>query len=196
MASEARFATMYRERRLRKAERLRSWAAKRVAKANAASDRAATIADGIPFGQPILVGHHSERHHRRDLAKIQGSMTRAVEHVRKAESFRERAENIERAADRAIYSDDDDAAERLEERIAELEAKRERIKQINRECRKGAGWSERIAPPLSESEKNDLEMAARFNGVVGYPPYALTNLSGNISRLRKRLQALATASVR
>ena len=56
----------YRERRLAKAERLREWAEKRQAKSAAAFKGVHTIADGIPFGQPILVGHHSERHARRD----------------------------------------------------------------------------------------------------------------------------------
>jgi protein-L-isoaspartate O-methyltransferase len=36
------------------------------------------IADGIPMGQPILVGHHSERHARRDAEKIQSGMRKAV----------------------------------------------------------------------------------------------------------------------
>ena len=35
-------------------------------RAFASSDR---IADAIPLGQPILVGHHSEGHHRRDIAR-------------------------------------------------------------------------------------------------------------------------------
>lgn len=36
------------------------------------------IADMIPMGQPILVGHHSERRHRRDLDRIHRSGGRAV----------------------------------------------------------------------------------------------------------------------
>jgi len=35
--------------------------------AQAAADR---ISDAIPFGQPILVGHHSEGRHRRDLDRM------------------------------------------------------------------------------------------------------------------------------
>jgi protein-L-isoaspartate O-methyltransferase len=38
----------------------------------------ARIADGIPLGQPILVGHHSERRARKDAEKIQGGMRKAV----------------------------------------------------------------------------------------------------------------------
>lgn len=56
----------YRDRREAKADRLREWAEKREAKAAAAFDSAATLSDAIPFGQPILVGHHSEKRARRD----------------------------------------------------------------------------------------------------------------------------------
>jgi Spy/CpxP family protein refolding chaperone len=69
----------YRERRLRKAERLRGWAAKRTAKSAAAFESARVVADGIPMGQPILVGHHSERRHRRDIARIDSGMRNGVE---------------------------------------------------------------------------------------------------------------------
>lgn len=43
------------------------------------------IGDVIPMGQPILVGHHSERRHRRDIAKIQALATKGVERMKDAE---------------------------------------------------------------------------------------------------------------
>jgi hypothetical protein len=64
------------------------------------------------------------------------------------------------------------------------------MKAINRETRKGPGWAERIEPPLTDDERKDLASAAQFNGVIGYPAYALSNLSGNIARQRKRLEGL------
>jgi hypothetical protein len=39
----------------------------------------------IPFGQPILVGHHSEKRHRRDLARIDSGMSKGFEEGRKAD---------------------------------------------------------------------------------------------------------------
>jgi len=184
----------YRERRLRKAERLREWAEKRDAKAAVADRKVHAIADNIPLGQPILVGHHSERHARRDQGRIQSGMEAVIEHGKKAQDFRVRAAGIEDAADRAIYSDDPDAVEALTARIADLEAQRARMKAINAEIRNGKGWSERLEPPLTEAERRDLEMAARFNNVIGYPSYALSNLSGNIARQRKRLESLTEAT--
>jgi hypothetical protein len=118
----------YRERRLAKAERLRGWAEGRESKAEAAHETASRMADAILFGQPILVGHHSEGRDRRYRSRIASNMDKVVEHSRKAESMRSRADNIEAAAEHAIYSDDPDVVERLEERIADLEAERDKVK--------------------------------------------------------------------
>lgn len=43
---------------------------------HAAADQ---ISSGIPFGQPILVGHHSEGRARRDAAKIHTNMRKAID---------------------------------------------------------------------------------------------------------------------
>jgi hypothetical protein len=127
----------YRERRELKAERLRDWADKREAKSETALGRARQVMDAIPFGQPIPVGHHSEGRARADVRRIDNGFRRGFEHADKARDFRSRADGIEAQAERAIYSDDVDAIERLQERIAELEAERERIKRYNGTARKG-----------------------------------------------------------
>ena len=44
----------YRERRERKAERLREWADKREVKASSAHQTSSDAVAGIPFGQPII----------------------------------------------------------------------------------------------------------------------------------------------
>lgn len=122
------------------------------------------MADAIPFGQPIMVGHYSEGRDRRYRARIGATMDRAVADDRKATEMARKADEIERQAGHAIYSDDPDAIERLVERIAELEAKREAIKAHNREARK--------------------------NGGEVLPRYVLANLGGNIKRQRDRLARL------
>ena len=185
----------YRERRERRAERLREWAAKRTAKSTAAFSGARRLADAIPFGQPILVGYHSERRARRDAERIRSGIGQGIEHQRKAAEMSSRADEIERQADRAIYSDDANAVEALEARIADLEAKRTRIKAINAQIRKGPGYEARIVPPLTPKEREDLLMVAQFQPYYkpesnGFPPYVLQNLSGNITRQRARLAQL------
>ncbi len=56
------------------------------ATASADADHAASrrISDGYPMGQPILVGHHSEGRHRRDLARRDRLDTRSMEARREA----------------------------------------------------------------------------------------------------------------
>ena len=59
-------------------ERFTGYSEHRAADAERAQKAVAAIADGIPFGQPILVGHHSERRARKDAEKIENGMRRAV----------------------------------------------------------------------------------------------------------------------
>ena len=49
----------------------------------------------IPLGQPILVGHHSEKRQRKDLTRIDEHFAKAKEHHDKAEYFRRRAADAE-----------------------------------------------------------------------------------------------------
>jgi hypothetical protein len=167
-----------------RADRLEEWAAKRAAKSEAALNGARILADGIPFGQPILVGHHSEKRHRRDLDRIDSGMRRGIEHHAMATSMASRADNIRAAADHAIYSDDEDAIERLGERIAELETKREARKAANAEYRKA----------------HRAELAAmtayQRSQAVPWPSYSISNLGGNIGRLRERLAGLEARAKR
>ncbi|MBV9690884.1 MAG: DUF3560 domain-containing protein [Ktedonobacteraceae bacterium] len=65
---------------------------KAAGRAAAARQKADSIANMIPFGQPILVGHHSERRHRRDLDKITRNMQKTIEEGKKAQRLQDRAE--------------------------------------------------------------------------------------------------------
>jgi Domain of unknown function (DUF3560) len=181
----------FRDRRERRAQRLREWAARRAAMSEAAFDRAHDVAGQIPLGQPVLVGHHSERRHRRDLARIDGAMAAGVEHGRMAERMSQRAGNIEAALEASIYDDDADAVERLRERIAALEAERERIKGYNASCRRG----QPDPSLLDERQRETLADVARVSPFAlgkggAFPSYALSNLSGNLARNRQRLARL------
>lgn len=61
-----------------RAERFETYSEHRAQDADRAHSAVAAICDNIPFGQPILVGHHSEKHARRDQKRIEQGMTRAV----------------------------------------------------------------------------------------------------------------------
>ena len=194
----------YRERRAARADRLRGWSEGRTKKAETASKAAHDALDQIPLGQPILVGHHSEGRHRRVIDRAEGNLAKAHESWQMASQHASKAAEIDRQAGNAIYSDDPDAIEALQERIAGLEAERERCKYINKVIRKGPGWEARIDPPLTDKEKRDLESIAKYSPAYaaehlgsgvrkpfkGYPGYHTSNLSGNIKRNRDRLARL------
>ncbi|MGN6561026.1 MAG: DUF3560 domain-containing protein [Thermomicrobiales bacterium] len=184
----------YRERRQRRVEQLEIWADKREAKAEQAATRAAEIVAPIPFGQPILVGHHSEAMHRRALDRHDSAMRQSFEHQEKAERMQEKAANVAAQLNRAIYDDDPDAVEQLTARIASLEAERDRIKAYNASCRKGT----RDLSLLDDHQRADLASLARVAafqiGPQGqFPGYVLSNLGGNINRNKKRLAELQRA---
>jgi len=174
----------YRERREAKAARLQEWAAKR-------QDRAAAV---FKANEPFTtdIAFNTQPGHIPARARIIAQEDRAFQSIRKAEEMESRAAGIQAAADRAIYSDDPDAVEALEARIAALEAERIRAKYINIQIRKGPGWEARIDPPLTPAEKKDLIRVAQAWGKVGYPGYHFTNLSGNISRQKARLEQFET----
>lgn len=79
------------ERAEDRAERFEDYQGKRAAESARALDYVHQIADGIPLGQPIMVGHHSERHARKDAERIESGMRRAVQLFDTAEYWKRRA---------------------------------------------------------------------------------------------------------
>ncbi|WP_257820173.1 DUF3560 domain-containing protein [Burkholderia glumae] len=101
-----------------KARAERYAAASDRAEAQAQARRAAVdaIAEHIPLGQPILVGHHSEGRHRRDLARMDASIRQALTLWDKSEYWQRRARA---AIANAQYKERPDVRHR---RIKRLEA--------------------------------------------------------------------------
>lgn len=56
-------------------------------------NNAKQIGSFIPMGQPILVGHHSEKRHRRDLDKIDNSMRKSCQEDDKAKYYENKVQN-------------------------------------------------------------------------------------------------------
>jgi protein-L-isoaspartate O-methyltransferase len=81
-----------------RSERFETYSDKRMADANAARKVVDDICEHIPLGQPILVGHHSERHARRDQARIESGMRKAVQMWRTSQYWTSRAEGAIRHA--------------------------------------------------------------------------------------------------
>ena len=66
------------ERAEERADRFEDYSAKRAHDADRAREGVEAITQNIPLGQPILVGHHSERHARKDAERIENGMRHAV----------------------------------------------------------------------------------------------------------------------
>lgn len=79
------------DRAAERAERFKGYEANRTRDAEQAHKVAGDIASGIPFGQPILVGHHSEKHARRDAKRIDDNMRKAVNNWDTAKYWKARA---------------------------------------------------------------------------------------------------------
>ncbi|MES1975742.1 MAG: DUF3560 domain-containing protein [Pseudomonadota bacterium] len=158
--------TTYRERKEARVENLREWAGKREQRASAVFEANRPFTEDYAFNtQP---GHIPVR------ARIIAQEDRAHDSLRKAQGMVSRAAGIESQLDSSIYDDDPDAIERLEERVAALEAKREKIKADNAAFRKAH-------PELRALSAYERGQAMPHAG------YELTNLSGNIKRNRDRL---------
>jgi phospholipid N-methyltransferase len=104
------------ERAEERAERFDGYSEKRADDAHRAKEYVKSITDGIPFGQPILVGHHSERRARKDAEKIENGMRKAVKMWETSKYWEDRAKG---AISHAKYKERPDVRAR---RIKGLEA--------------------------------------------------------------------------
>jgi phospholipid N-methyltransferase len=79
------------ERAEERSERFEDYSENRMADAERARKAVSEIADNIPFGQPILCGHHSEKHARADAKRIENGMRKAVNMWKQSEYWSDRA---------------------------------------------------------------------------------------------------------
>ena len=181
------------ERKQARADRYRERALQAKAGSTAAYRRSEELTKNIPSGQPILVGHHSEKRHRRALECSWNALGKSVELERKADYYAAKAEAAEH--NRAIYAEDDDAVENLTERVAALESLQERMKAANR-----------IIKNLKQTQEEKIEALCRLGferrnaeelfvpncfGQIGFADFTIRNNGANIRRLKKRLESVA-----
>lgn len=141
------------ERAAARAERYETRAEKAEARSNAAHEKFRSILDPIPLGQPILVGHHSERRHRRALERADAALGQSVKESDKAKYYAGRAAASEfAAAPKSVAF--------MQRRLKEAEAA---LRQVQRTL-------ERISDPAytwpGATEERKWEEVARFTGLV------------------------------
>ena len=116
----------YEERRKRRIERYKELSLKAQERSSQYSNSNANRILQIAPGQPILVGHHSEKRHRRLIKKAQDDIRKSIEEDNKSNFYKERAENAENS--KVIYSDDPQAIIKLKEKLERLENEKASIK--------------------------------------------------------------------
>ena len=184
-----------RERLERKLERRQEWAEKADARSSAAIETARKITENIPFGQPILVGHHSEAGHRRAIDRSAAQMDKGVAEHRLAEHHRSKAEGLENYLENTIFDDDPDAVEKIEAKLAGLEKSQQVMVAANKICRnKKLDEAGKIAAlvELGLSDENAKELLhPKYSWQsVGFQSYSLQNNNANIRRYRGRLESI------
>jgi hypothetical protein len=176
------------EKRTARIERMRAKAARLGAAAESAHAQARRTANAIPSGQPILVGHHSEKRHRRDLDRIHRGFKKSFDLSNQSTALELRAERAEKG--RAVFSDDPEAIEKLKEKLAYLNANRARMRAANAAIRAGGdvvGALGALGFRVGEGRKL---LEEDFAGRVGFPDYALQNAAGEASRVERRIREL------
>lgn len=109
-----------------RAEGMRSRAARNRGEAGQRAAQRRTLL-GIMNGQPILVGHHSEGRHRRDLARMDASLRREIDLVDEAAQLDKAADRVESGRG-PISADDPEAIDKLRAKLASVENRHARRK--------------------------------------------------------------------
>lgn len=180
----------YESKRQARYERLLKAAERAASESSSAQSQARAMADIIPFGQPILVGHHSEKRDRNYRERINNKFRKGYELAKKAEELRSRAASVE--ANNAIYTEDPQAVEKLESKLETLLKEQAEIKRINAALRKGADFA---TLEMSDEHRRKLLSVAKFQAYYnplkkGFPPYILTSINAKIKTAKQRAEVV------
>ena len=161
----------------------------------ALGDEAREMASAIPLGQPIHVGHYSEKRDRAYRARIDRKYERAIRELDKAKHYEEKADAVGRGG---ISSDDPDALEKLKEKLRGLEQGHAIMLAVNRAVRKTKDDGERLrmvmaaVPGLGEEAAREALIPRHqiMGYAEGYPPYCLRNSLATIKATKHRIASL------
>lgn len=192
----------YQQRQEDKKERLLERASKVRAEGVRRQEAGQFALEAIPFGQPILVGHHSEKSDRSYRAKALNNLDKGYALIKEADQIEDRAERI---GSGGISSDDPEAIEKLEVELVKAVKAQEMYKAINQAHKKYLKDPESLNSV--EFDFLSIEIKRMIRSYV--PQYShqkhpiqkfeITNNAANIRRIQKRiddLRAKASMSLR
>lgn len=173
------------ERQEARADRFRELARKNNDASDSACRQSTEMASIIPMGQPI----HGAAD-RRYREKIGAKMDKSIELSRKAEYYEQKAEAAE--CNNSIYLGDDDAVDRLQEKVESLEKAQGMMKAANKIVRskkqKDIAKVEQLQA-LGFSEEKAVELTKPgYYGEYGFPSCTLTNNNARIHDAKQRLE--------
>lgn len=190
--------TDYQDKIAKKEEYWESKAQKWQAEANSRYNASKSITEDIPLGQPILVGHHSERRHRKYLERSNSEMGKSIEAQKKADYY------ASKTVSTAIASDDPEAIKKLKDKLKQLQNKQEKMKLVNKLWRKARkphpkqfqmnpeDW-EKFGELLTENSLNATEIKTMVSrDCLERSPYSYHIQLGNqeMRRLKNRIEEL------
>lgn len=178
----------YEERQAARKARYERLADKAAQASDQAYETGHKLGSALPLGQPILVGHHSEKRHRKLIDRLGNLATKSNDLSKKAEYYANKAASVGTGG---ISSDDPEAVNKLKEKLAYLEFLQNRMKEANRLIRKND--IEGLKKLIPDFEKL---LTPDCMGDIGYPRYALTNNGAEIRRIKKRIAVLEKCEVR
>ena len=179
----------YEEKRAARIDRLNRRADARQSEADRLYNQGSEALSQIPFGQPILVGHHSEKADRNYRSRAADKIDRSMEMSKNADRLRAMAKAAENNT--AISSDDPEAVDKLREKLAELEAGQAHMKAMNAHFRKHKTMKGFSGLTDEAATKIDVRIETGYSWQkCPAPSYALSNNNANIRRIRDRIAGL------
>lgn len=132
------------ERAAERAERFEDFSSKRERDAENAQRAAGQVGERFAQGQPILIGHHSQRRAEKDKERIEGAMKKAVSLFETSEYWQRRAEG---ARDHASYK------ERPEVRFRRIKGFESEIRKLDRQRDERSKYHAALLDPNFTREK-------------------------------------------
>jgi hypothetical protein len=168
------------ERAQMKAERLDNLADKKARAASTFQKAAQDISERFYMGQPILVGHHSERKARKDKDRMDSAQRKAIESQESAGYWLYKAEGVERHAN--YKNDPRTRARRIETLLSEL---RDIQRGLNENYRALKMWE------IATTEAQIRHIVGNFSAV----PYGVYTemLEGKLTPEEARTRCIAAA---
>ncbi len=183
----------YEDKQEAKRDRMRDRAARLDTEAKSRMDSANSLA-GVMNGQPILIGHHSEKRHRRDIDRMDNNMHKSIEQSNEAAELRRRADAV---GSGGISSDDENAVTKLLKRIETKEASRDRMKKVNQLWRKRDAAGLLALNPGFTLEHFDNKLKDAYSWErAPFPKWQVSNLTASIRSDKKRLVELEAVEER